>query len=194
MNKLYPVFFSIAGKPALVVGGGPVAEQKIDGLLACDVKVTVIAPEITDKIKSQRTLGKVTHIEREYRDGDVAGYYLVIGATDDRDVQERIHRDAGEHRIPVNIADVPELCGFYLGAVFTAGDLKVAVSTNGRSPTLGKIIRNKIAAEFNEGYPEVLEKVGAIRPEVLREYPDYDSRKTAFEKIVHAELERIGRP
>jgi precorrin-2 dehydrogenase / sirohydrochlorin ferrochelatase len=193
MNTLYPIFLSIAGEPVLVVGGGAVAEQKVDGLLACGGTVTVIAPDLTQKIRRYGEEQTVTVVQREYRDGDAAGYFLVIGATDDRAVQERIRRDARRNRIPVNIADVPELCNFYLGSVFTAGDLKVAVSTNGKSPTLGKIIRDRIAAEFGEGYPDILGTMGGLRPEVMQRYTDYDARKEAFERIVLSELEKIGK-
>ncbi|MDE3059185.1 MAG: uroporphyrinogen-III C-methyltransferase, partial [Bacteroidota bacterium] len=127
---------------------------------------------------------------RAYRRGDAEGFVLVFAAANNPAVHREIFEDAALHRIPVNVADVPDLCSFYLGSVFQNGDLKVAVSTNGKSPTLGKIIRDRIAAEFGKGYPELLDRLGEIRPYVHSAFSEPEKRKEVLEKIVDDELSK----
>ncbi len=181
----------IEHRPILVVGGGKVAEQKTNGLLEVRADITVIAREVSPAIEKLAGEGRIHLRRREFRDGDADGFYLVIGATDDRIAQEKIFSEAQSKEIPVNIVDVPELCTFYLSSVFQQGDLKIAISTNGKSPTLGKIIRDKIRDEFSEGFPELLEKLGDLRPDVQKTFPDFESRKKLHEKIVKSELDRL---
>lgn len=190
MNTLLPVFLNLRHRPALVVGGGPVAVQKIGVMLEAGAVVTVIAEELAGSIALLAEAGKLTVDRRPYRKGDADSYDVVIGATDDPVVQRRIFEDAREKNIPVNIVDTPDLCTFFLSSVFQSGDLKIAVSTNGKSPTLGKIIRDAIAGQFARGYPEILETVGDLRPDVLRTLPDFASRKKLYEELVRSELER----
>lgn len=192
MNNLYPVFLKLEGKRALVVGGGKVAEQKIKGLLDSGANVVVIAPDVTRLIEALYAEGRISLIRRTYNHDDVDGYSIVIGATDDPEVQRRVFIDARERNIPVNVADEPALCSFYLGAVFGKGDLKVAVSTNGKSPTIGKIIRDRVASEFSTGYPEIVGKMGELRQDIRNSFPDYESRKKVHEQYVRSELERLG--
>lgn len=193
MNTLLPIFLKIEHQPILVVGGGTVAEQKIKSLLEAKAEITVIAPEISSSIVKLADEKKIHLRRHKYKDGAVEGFLLVIGATDDREVQRKIFRDAQARGIPVNVVDVPELCTFYLSSVFQNGDLKIAVSTNGKSPTLGKIVRDKIKDEFSEGYRELLERLGEIRPDVRNAFPDFESRKKLHGQIVKSELERMER-
>ena len=191
MNSLYPAFLKLTDKRALVVGGGNVAEEKIKSLLGCGADVVVIAPQVTPLIAGFSSKREILLIRREYRYGDMDGCSIVIGATDDPVVQEEIYAEACERRMPVNVVDKPELCSFYLGSVFREGELKVAVSTNGKSPTVGKIIRDKIAAEFSGNYPSVIERMGRIRDDVRRSFSDYESRKKILEQYVKDELRMV---
>ena len=190
MNNLYPIFLKIEREPVLVVGGGKVAEQKIKGLLEANADVTVIAPVVSANIEKLAEERKIVLHRRRYESGDVEGVFIVICATNDRDVQEIVFKEARDRKIPVNIADMPDRCTFYLSSVFQKGDLKVAVSTNGKSPTLGKIIRDKIAAEYSDGYPALLGTIGGLRPEIQKTLPDFESRKKLYEHIVQTELKR----
>ncbi|MGO9482514.1 MAG: siroheme synthase CysG [Candidatus Kryptoniota bacterium] len=191
MNRLYPIFLKIENRPVLIIGGGKAAEQKIKGLLEANAEVSVIAPEITSWLEELASEKKIHLERRQYKHGDVDGFILVVGATNDRDVQEKMFDEAQAKGTPVNIVDVPELCTFYLSSVFQEGDLKVAVSTNGKSPTLGKIIRDKIMDEFSKGYPELLQRLGEIRPDVRSTFPDFENRKRLHEQIVRSELKRL---
>ncbi len=192
MNRLYPVFLKVDGRRALVVGGGNVAEQKIRTLLDCGAEVTVISPALTPWIEECSVSSKVVLVRRKYAAGDVAGYAIALAATDDPAVQTQVYSEASALNVPVNVADKPELCTFYLGSVFAKGDLKVAVSTNGLSPTAGKMIRNRIANEFATGYPEAIEKIGRLRSGIKETFPDYESRKRMHEQYFNGELQRIG--
>ena len=191
MNTLYPIFLKLENKPALVVGGGNVAEQKVRGLLDVGANVTVISPKLTDGLEVLVTEHRISVHRREYRPGDVEGYFLVFAAANDASVHQEVFNDAVSRNIPVNVVDVPELCNFYLSSLFQKGDLKIAVSTNGKSPTLGKIIRDRIADEFSVAYPELLETLGGMRPHVQKSFPDFASRKETYEQLVHTELERL---
>lgn len=192
MNRLYPVFLKVNGRRVLVVGGGDVAEQKIRSLLDCGADVTVISPSFTPWMEACSVSSGVFLKRRKYSAGDVAGYTIVIAATDDPTVQRQVYSEASSLDIPVNVADEPELCTFYLGSVFTKGDLKVAVSTNGLSPTAGKIIRDRIAGEFGTGYPETIEKIGRLRSSIKETFPDYESRKRVHERYVNGEFHGIA--
>lgn len=190
MNTLYPIFLKLEDKPVLVVGGGTVAEQKVNGLLNAKARITVIAPTLTEYLEALSTAGTISVHQRDYRKGDVQGFVLVFAATNNPAVHKEIFDDAAFYHIPINVADVPELCNFYLASIFQNGDLKVAVSTNGKSPTLGKIIRDRIATEFGKEYPELLNTLGEIRPYVHSAYPEPEKRKEVLEKIVVEELKK----
>jgi uroporphyrin-III C-methyltransferase / precorrin-2 dehydrogenase / sirohydrochlorin ferrochelatase len=192
MNTLYPLFMNIEHRPVLVVGGGAVAEQKLKGLLEANADITVLAPQATETIEGFARNNKIRLLRRKYIRDDVKGFFIVVGATSSRSVQEQIFNDSQDHAIPVNIVDVPDLCTFYLSSVFQKGNLKIAVSTNGKSPTLGKIIRDKIKTEFSEGYPELLETIGDMRPEVRNSLLDYECRKKFYEHVVRSELQRLS--
>ncbi len=194
MNTLYPIFLKIEDKPVLVAGGGKVAEQKVKGLLDVRAKVTVISPHITPWLEALASERKIDVLRRAYQPGDVRGFVLVFASTNDPAVHKNIFEDAAAHNIPVNVVDVPDLCNFYLASIFQNGDLKIAVSTNGKSPTLGKVIRDRIASEFGKGYPELLETLGELRPSVHSIYQEADKRKSVFETIVTDELSRRNLP
>jgi len=190
MNTLYPIFLKLENEHVLVVGGGKVAEQKVKGLLEVNAKVTVIAPHVTPRIEAYAYENKLAVKFREYQQGDVDKFLLVFAATNNPNVHQDIFADATSRNIPVNVVDVPDLCNFYLASIFHNGELKVAVSTNGKSPALGKIIRDRIAVEFGKGYPELLDTLGEIRPSIHSIYSDPEKRKEALEKIVADELKK----
>lgn len=144
VNKLYPVFLKVHTFDVLIVGGGDVGLEKISFLLKSspNAKVTLVAKEIKNEIK---VLAKdhlsVKLIEREFFNEDLTEMQLVIIATENRALNKTIHTEAKERGILVNVADTPELCDFYMGSIVTKGDLKIGISTNGKSPTIAKRLR-----------------------------------------------------
>jgi siroheme synthase-like protein len=159
---LYPVNLRVDGLRCLVVGGGPVAARKADGLRRCGARVHVVAPEVGEGV---RALPGVTWEERPYRAGEAAGYRLVMSATDDPDVTGTVFADAQEARVWVNAADDPAHCSFTLPAVARRGPLTVAVSTGGHSPALAAWLRRHVDEEMGPEY-EVL--VGLLSDERRR--------------------------
>lgn len=153
----------IAGAPALVVGGGDVALHKAHGLLESGASVTVVAPRVVAPLLQ---LDNVRVRTRRYRYGEAAAYRLVIAATGDARVDRNVHRDAVSAGVPVNVADVPELCTFTLPAIARRGDVQIAVSTNGRSPALASWLRDQLAAELPAEIARAVEIVAEVRAEV----------------------------
>lgn len=160
----YPVNLVLHGRACLVVGGGPVAARKIEGLRACGGRVTVVAPEVCDEI---RRWTDVTVEQRAYRDGDLAGYWLAVAATDEGSVNAAVYREGERSHVWVNGADDPEHCSFTLPSVLRRGPLVVSVSTSGRSPALSGWLRRRLEAEIGPEYEVLLELLSTER-EVLR--------------------------
>jgi precorrin-2 dehydrogenase/sirohydrochlorin ferrochelatase len=144
MNTLYPIFLKTENFQILIVGGGFVGTEKVTFLLknSPDAKVTVVAKKISEEIRSLRNgHSSLVIIQKEYDASDLTEKQLVIAGTADKTLNRQIYQDAKSKNILINVADTPELCDFYLGSIVTKGDLKLAISTNGKSPTLSKRLR-----------------------------------------------------
>jgi precorrin-2 dehydrogenase/sirohydrochlorin ferrochelatase len=159
----YPVFLDLAGRRALVVGGGQVAARKVAGLLHAGADVTVVAPTAVAEIAEDPD---VRWHERPYRRGEVASYSIAITATDDPAVNRQVARDGNAANVWVNSADDPEHCAFILPSVVRRGDLQVAVSTNGRSPAMAQWARRRLADVFTDDHGAALEVLAEVRAEV----------------------------
>ena len=159
----YPIFLHLRGRSCLVVGGGPVAEGKVGGLLEAGARVTIVSPTITERLREWIGEGRCRHLVREYRSGDVRGRTLVLAATGDARLTARVHRDARRARVLVNAADDLEHCDFFLPAVLRRGRLVVAVSTGGASPTLARVVRDELEPLVPESYGLLLDVVAEVR-------------------------------
>lgn len=142
-NQLYPVFLKMDKLQLLVVGGGNVAAEKLGFLhkSSPNANVTVIAPLLNEETQQLAGLFNATILNREFEQGDTQTFDIIIAATDSKELNYLVWEEAKFNRILINVADTPELCDFYLGGIVTKGDLKIAVSTNGKSPTMAKRIR-----------------------------------------------------
>lgn len=152
MNQLFPVFLKLEHLHVLIVGGGNIGLEKITAVLknSPKTKVTLVARRILPEIQEFRKLSnRLTLIEKTFEISDLNDKDLVIAATGDRSVSERIRTESQKRRILINVADTPDLCDFYLGSIVQKGDLKIAISTNGKSPTLAK----RLKEVFNEALP-----------------------------------------
>jgi precorrin-2 dehydrogenase / sirohydrochlorin ferrochelatase len=164
----YPVFLEMKDRQCVVIGGGAVAEGKVEGLVAVGANVTVISPAITDRLRDLLRQGAIRHVAREYQTGDRAGYDLVFVATDNREINATVYGEARSLRIWVNSADDPDHCDFILPAVVRRGDLAVAVSTGGVSPAATRAIREELDEYFTADYASFVQIAGEARRE-LRE-------------------------
>ncbi len=179
-KNFYMACLDVAGRRCLVVGGGLVGLEKASGLLDCGALVTVVSPEINEELAAH----PVHWIKRRYRTRDLRGAFLVIAATDDPAVNQRVHRDAERRGMLCNVADVPELCNFILPAIHREGPIAIAVSTGGASPALAKRLRSQIAALVKPEHAVLAEQLRALRPEVKERFPTYEERRDHFEDLV----------
>jgi len=164
----YPVFLEMKDRRCVVIGGGAVAERRVEGLVAVGANVTVISPTITDRLRNMLTQGAIRHVAREYRAGDRAGYDLVFVATDNSQINAAVSAEVISLRIWLNSADDPDHCDFILPAVIRRGELAIAVSTGGVSPAVTRAIREELDEYFTADYAMFVQIAGEVRKE-LRE-------------------------
>jgi precorrin-2 dehydrogenase/sirohydrochlorin ferrochelatase len=190
MKKMqyYPVNLDVRHRPCLVVGGGRVGTRKVKTLLECGARVTVISPRVTSELETLARQHRIEWLARKYRRSDLDRAFLVIGATDDSDLNCEIHRDAEAARRLCNIADSPELCNFIVPAVIRRGDLMIAVSTAGKSPAFAKHLRRRLERQFGPEYSLFLDLMGAVRKQLLANGHDPESHKRLFEQLIEEGL------
>ncbi len=166
INQLYPVFLKLNQVKVLIVGGGNVAREKLSFLLknSPDAQVKVVAPEInseiTDLVLDHQN---VKAILKPFDSDDLNGVKLVLSATNSKELNGEIKAEANQRNILANVADTPDLCDFYLGSIVTKGDLKVAISTNGKSPTFAKRFREILEEIIPDNLPDTLNNLAQIR-------------------------------
>lgn len=162
----YPIFVEMAGRKVVVIGGGPVAEGKVSGLLTAGATVTVIAPGLTTTLKRQHAEGRFAWLERAYAYGDVAGFDVCMVATDDGATNAEVASEARERHIWVNAADDPVNCDFILPSVVRQGPIVVAASTGGASPALARRLREELTDFLAEDYAPLAELLASVRQEL----------------------------
>jgi precorrin-2 dehydrogenase/sirohydrochlorin ferrochelatase len=165
--SLLPIFVKLRDRLVVVVGGGAIAQGKIEGLLAADARVRVVAPQVTPAIAQWLAQGKVEWQAKMFASADLDGAFLVIAATSAPGVNEAVFSEADVRGILCNAVDDIEHCHFYYGSVVQRGDLQIAVSTNGKSPALAQRLRLLLEKQFGPEYELWLEWLGAAR-ELLR--------------------------
>ena len=201
MTSLFPIFVKLAGRKCLVVGGGPVAEGKLEGLLASAATVVVVAPEVTETIARWKDEQRLTWQARPFRPSDLEGSFLVIAATGVDDVNESVFREAEAREILCNAVDEPERCHFYYPAIVRRGPLQIAISTGGLSPALASRLRAELEAQFGPEYERWLQKLGALRRALFARRIDPRRRtrvlqllasRKSFERFVRLQSRRSG--
>jgi siroheme synthase-like protein len=161
------MFVKLEGKRCLVVGAGKVGEPKISGLIDTGARVHVVALDATDAVHGWANAGKITLELRAFAAEDLDGAFLAVVATASRDLNAAIYSDAQRRGILCNVVDVPEYCDFYYGAVVRRGDLQIAISTNGQSPSLAQKLRQQLERQFGPGYAKWVAELGETRRLVL---------------------------
>jgi precorrin-2 dehydrogenase / sirohydrochlorin ferrochelatase len=167
MARLFPMFVKLNNRPVLVVGAGEVGEQKIRGLLDTGARVRVIALQASAAIREWSEAGQIMLEERAFSPTDLEGMFLVIVATASGEVNESVFVEAKARGVLCNVVDVPEQCDFFYPAVVQRGDLQIAVSTAGQSPSLAQRLRQQLERQFGPGYEEWVARLGETRREVL---------------------------
>jgi len=181
--QYYPIFLDLRGRRVVVVGGGKVAERKVRGLIRAQATVHVISPSLTPRLALLAAKQKVAVTARAYRKGDLKRAALVFAATNDPATQRAIRRDAEAAGAFVNLADNPRDSTFLLPASFSQGDLLVAISTSGASPTLARRLRKQLQATVGSDYRAYLRFMREARRQVMGLIPNQQQRARVFRKL-----------
>lgn len=180
----YPLLLDLKNRTVLVVGGGGVAERKVESLIETGAAVTVVSPEVTPALEMLADWKTIRILKRKFEESDLEGAMLVITATDDVQVQEFVAQAARARNILVNTVDQPRLCDFIVPAVVRRGDIVLAISTSGKSPALAAALRTQLEEHITENAARAAHLLGEIRGSVHARFPDAARRKKAFEQIV----------
>jgi precorrin-2 dehydrogenase/sirohydrochlorin ferrochelatase len=190
-TPFYIACLRLSGRRCVVVGGGEVGLEKVEGLLACDGDVTLVAPDAVPELVALAGEGSIRWERREYRAEDLEGALIAIAATNDTDINISVFDDAERRAMLVNVVDVPPLCNFILPAIVRTGPLAVAISTAGASPALAKRMKREIGELFGEPYATLAILLNDARGWAKATLPTYQDRKEFFESIVNGEPDPI---
>ncbi len=183
--RYYPAFIDLKGKPCVVVGGGKVAERKVLSLLRSGAAVRIVSPEITGALQKQKDKGRIEHIKREYRKGDLKGAFLAIAATPDYRVNTKVSRDAP---CLVNVVDKPELANFIVPSFISRGRLAIAVSTSGASPAVAKAIKKELESMYGGSFGPFLDFLKKLRKKASLEITDEQIRGAFLKSVASEEV------
>jgi len=189
----YIACLKLTGRRCVVVGGGAVGREKVEGLLACGGEVTLIAPAAAQELREYASEGSIRWEQREYAGpGDLEGVFMAIAATDDSEVNIAVFADAERRAMLVNVVDVPPLCNFILPAIVRTGPLAIAISTAGASPALAKRMKREIEGQFGAPYAQLAVLLNEARGWAKRTLPTYQDRKEFFEGIVNGDPDPVA--
>ena len=184
---LYPVFLKLESRKVLIVGGGAVAEQKLEGVLRSATDVTVIAPQVTPRISEWAEQGRLKHVASRFQPGMAQGYFLVVAATDSAVVNHAIYAEASVDGALCNAVDDMPYCDFYAAALVNRGDFQIAISTGGNSPALAQKVRRELEAEFGPEYAAWNGWLGRMRSAVRSILPPGERRKELLHLLALAQ-------
>ena len=187
--SLFPIFMKLAGRPALVVGGGELAAGKIDTLLAARAAVTVVSPRLSPKARDAQRGGRFDWVRREFQAGDIRGKTIVFAATGASAVDRAVFAACSDAGVLCNAIDDPEFCDFYAPAIVRRGDLQIAISTNGQSPALAQQIRQELEARFDPSWEKRIAELGCHRRAILASLPSREERV----QVLHAQARAESR-
>jgi precorrin-2 dehydrogenase/sirohydrochlorin ferrochelatase len=191
-TPFYIACLKLSGRRCVVVGGGDVGLEKVEGVLACGGDVTLIAPDAVEPLRELAGEQSIRWEQREYAgSADLEGVFMVIAATSDTETNIRVYEEAERRAMLVNVVDVPPLCNFILPAILRTGPLAIAISTAGASPALAKRIRDEIADEYGEPYARLAVLLNEVRGWAKGTLPTYRDRKVFFESIVNGEPDPV---
>src|ERR687895_2197120 len=187
----YIACLRLSGRRCVVVGGGDVGLEKVEGLLACGGDVTLVSPDAIEPLRELADEGSIRWDQREYRPADLEGTFIVIAATGDTEVNIAVFEDAERRAMLVNVVDVPPLCNFILPAIIRTGPLAIAISTAGASPALAKRMKAEVSQLFGEEYARLAVMLNDVRGWAKGTLPTYQDRKDFFEGIVNGDPDPI---
>jgi siroheme synthase-like protein len=188
MNTYYPVYIELRDQPCTVIGGGKIAEGKVEGLLAAQARVTVIAPELTTPLQHLVEHRQITYFARKYQPGDLSGAFMVICATDQADINHQVWQEASANHQLVNVVDDTPRCNFIAPSILRKGDLTIAISTSGKAPVLAVRLKERLQRELGPEYERFLELAGELREPLAQHIPDFETRKALWYQLIDSEI------
>lgn len=192
--KTYTICLTgLAQRSCVVVGGGKVASRKMTGLLEAGALVTVISPVLDDTIQHAASQGFIRWIARPFQEGDLAGAFLVIAATDDAQVNHAVFAEAEQRQILVNVVDDPQHSNFILPAQVRRGDLSIAISTGGASPALARRLREKLEADIGPEYELLIQLLAELRPKLIESFSPGEARLQAALHLIDSDILKVLR-
>jgi precorrin-2 dehydrogenase / sirohydrochlorin ferrochelatase len=191
-TPVYVACLMLRGRRCLVVGGGDIGLEKVEGLLACGGDVTLVAPEAVPQLAEYAREGSIKWEQRAFSPEDLEGAFLAIAATSDTEVNIGVYEEAEKRAMLVNVVDVPPLCNFILPAIVRNGPLAIAISTQGASPALAKRMKREIAESFGEPYARLAVILNDARGWAKATLPTYQDRKEFFEGIVNGDPDPVA--
>ena len=184
----YPINLKLKGKQVVVVGGGKVAYRKLKRLLSTKAKIDLISPQLKSKTDQLIISNRINYKERKFLPHDIEDAFLVIAATDNKEVNHKIAQLASEKNILVNVVDNLELSTFTVPAKISQGDLLLTVATGGNLPALSRVIKERLISQFGTEFDLFLELMGQIRPLILNQIEAEERRKKIFRDLADLEL------
>lgn len=188
MTTYYPVYIQLENQPCMVIGGGKIAEGKVEGLLEAGAIVEVISPALTPRLHELVAQRRIKYHERVYRAGDLAGTLMVICATNIPTVNQQVWHEANENHQLVNVVDDTPRCNFIAPAILRNGDLTIAISTSGKAPALAVRLKEKIQKQIGPENARFLEIAGQLREPLAKHIPDFETRKKLWYEIVDSDV------
>lgn len=186
--QYYPIFLNLAGRRVVVIGGGRLAKEKVEGLLGTEASITVIAPTLLPPINDLAQQQRIIHVPREYQDGDLADAFLAISTLNEGESNARIFQEANARSLALNVVDDPPHCSFIAPSVLRRGDLTVAISTGGKAPAVAVRLRQQLEAQLGAEYARFLEMAGTLRAPLAEKYPDFETRKKLWYDLVDSDV------
>ena len=187
MTSLFPMFLKLAGRQCLVVGAGKVGEPKIGSLIDTGARIHVVAIEASDTVREWASAGKIQLDLRAFSEEDLDGKFLAVVATASNTLNELIYREAERRGVLCNVVDVPDYCDFFYPAVVRRGDLQIAISTAGKSPSLAQRLRQQLERQFGPGYADWLEQLGETRRLILASALDKERKLELLHSLASRE-------
>lgn len=186
--KYYPIFLNLSGRRCLVMGGGEVAERKVESLLQAGGRVTVISLTLTPELASLAAAGEIMYHRRAYKPGDLKGFFLAYAVTNNAEVHRQIAAEAAEQGVLLNVVDRPALCTFIVPAIVSQGDLTIAVSTGGASPALARRVRKTLQETFGPEYGQALQLLARVREKLRQTTLSSHERQKVFMVLIESPL------